>query len=83
MQWLQFEVMLVCHADRCHNSLKEWLTCDCLVYMLELFLQVAVQQQKPETLLAPVHLLAILLTEDKGRGSASPFVRNVQDAGQQ
>ena len=52
------------------------------MFMHWLFLQVAVQQQKPEAVLAPVHLLAILLTEDKGRGSASAFVRNVQDAGQ-
>lgn len=46
-----------------------------------LAVQAAVQHQKPEVLLAPAHLIAILLTEDKGRGSASAFVRNVQDAG--
>ena len=45
-------------------------------------LQVAVQQQNPEALLAPVHLLAILLTEDKGRGSATAFVHTAQTAGQ-
>lgn len=44
-------------------------------------LQDAVRQQKPETILAPAHLLAILLTEDKQRGSAAAFVRNAHDEG--
>ena len=44
-------------------------------------LQEAVRQQKAETILAPAHLLAILLTEDKQRGSAAAFVRNVHDEG--
>lgn len=45
-------------------------------------MQAAVQQQTPEALLAPVHLLAILLTEDKGRGSTAAFACNAKDAGE-
>ena len=44
-------------------------------------LQDAVNQQQAEAILAPAHLLAILLTEDKQRGSATAFVRNVHDEG--
>lgn len=44
-------------------------------------LQDAVNQQQAEAILAPAHLMAILLTEDKQRGSATAFVRNVHDEG--
>ena len=44
-------------------------------------LQDAVNQQQAQAILAPAHLLAILLTEDKQRGSATAFVRNVHDEG--
>lgn len=43
-------------------------------------MQDAVNQQA-EAILGPAHLLAILLTEDKQRGSATAFVRNVHDEG--
>lgn len=46
-----------------------------------LALQDAANQQQAEAILAPAHLLAILLTEDKQRGSATAFVRNVHDEG--
>lgn len=51
------------------------------VLIRTLALQDAVSQQQAETILAPAHLLAILLTEDKQRGSATAFVRNVHDEG--
>ena len=38
-------------------------------------------QQQPQTLLAPAHLLAILLTEDKAAGSATALVRNAHESG--
>ncbi|KAL0033594.1 hypothetical protein WJX79_006288 [Trebouxia sp. C0005] len=38
-------------------------------------------QECPEVLLAPAHLLAILLTEDKARGSPTAFVGNADQEG--
>ncbi|DBB00800.1 TPA: hypothetical protein ACH3X1_000730 [Trebouxia sp. C0004] len=38
-------------------------------------------QDRPEVLLAPVHLLAILLTEDKARGSPTAFVCSADQEG--
>lgn len=46
-------------------------------------MQDAINQQQPEAILAPAHLLAILLAEDKQRGSATAFVRNVHEEGMQ
>lgn len=37
--------------------------------------------KQAQAILGPAHLLAILLTEDKQRGSATAFVRNVHDEG--
>ena len=53
-----------------------------LMYVYCELLQEAVAQQQPQTLLAPAHLLAILLTEDKAQGTATAFVRNVHEAGE-
>lgn len=35
----------------------------------------------PAQLLAPAHLLAVLVTEDKARGGMAPYVQDAHDAG--